>query len=238
MTITLWLRDTSAERYSLQASSLAFQKANLKLFFTASSHQRPLPRCHGAVVAPGGIHLWPLQLLPGGKWVCGGERPVVLSALLRAVLRPHLRPLPAQDSGGESPRDLGQRSTRTARPLNCTLIVIVVCLYLGCVQHVMNALKQTWHMSCFVCVACQQPIGNGMFHMEDGQPYCEKGRTREKKISCCQERKECFLNGLLTQTTTACLEATATAAISPSRPGTSSWRPWDSPGTTPASCVW
>uniref|UniRef100_H3CUH9 PDZ and LIM domain 5b n=1 Tax=Tetraodon nigroviridis TaxID=99883 RepID=H3CUH9_TETNG len=40
--------------------------------------------------------------------------------------------------------------------------------------HVMNALKQTWHMSCFVCVACQQPIGNSMFHMEDGQPYCEK----------------------------------------------------------------
>lgn len=39
----------------------------------------------------------------------------------------------------------------------------------------MNALKQTWHMSCFVCVACQQPIGNSMFHMEDGQPYCEKG---------------------------------------------------------------
>lgn len=41
----------------------------------------------------------------------------------------------------------------------------------------MNALKQTWHMSCFVCVACQQPIGNSMFHMEDGQPYCEKGTS-------------------------------------------------------------
>lgn len=51
-------------------------------------------------------------------------------------------------------------------------------------QHVMNALKQTWHMSCFVCVACHQPIGNSMFHMEDGQPYCEKGTSRgggEKK---------------------------------------------------------
>ncbi|XP_008284688.1 PDZ and LIM domain protein 5b isoform X1 [Stegastes partitus] len=39
---------------------------------------------------------------------------------------------------------------------------------------VMNALKQTWHVSCFVCAACQQPIRGNMFHMEDGQPYCEK----------------------------------------------------------------
>lgn len=39
---------------------------------------------------------------------------------------------------------------------------------------VMNALKQTWHVSCFVCVACHQPIRGNTFHMEDGQPYCEK----------------------------------------------------------------
>uniref|UniRef100_A0A667ZH96 PDZ and LIM domain 5b n=1 Tax=Myripristis murdjan TaxID=586833 RepID=A0A667ZH96_9TELE len=39
---------------------------------------------------------------------------------------------------------------------------------------VMNALKQTWHVSCFVCAACQQPIRSNMFHLEDGQPYCEK----------------------------------------------------------------
>ncbi|XP_030292138.1 PDZ and LIM domain protein 5b isoform X3 [Sparus aurata] len=39
---------------------------------------------------------------------------------------------------------------------------------------VMNALKQTWHVTCFVCVACQQPIKGNMFHMEDGQPYCEQ----------------------------------------------------------------
>ncbi|XP_034403544.1 PDZ and LIM domain protein 5b [Cyclopterus lumpus] len=38
---------------------------------------------------------------------------------------------------------------------------------------VMNALKQTWHVSCFVCVGCQQPIRGNTFHMEDGQPYCE-----------------------------------------------------------------
>uniref|UniRef100_A0A8D3DNQ6 PDZ and LIM domain 5b n=1 Tax=Scophthalmus maximus TaxID=52904 RepID=A0A8D3DNQ6_SCOMX len=39
---------------------------------------------------------------------------------------------------------------------------------------VMNALKQTWHVSCFVCTACQQPIRGNTFHMEDGQPYCEQ----------------------------------------------------------------
>lgn len=56
----------------------------------------------------------------------------------------------------------------------------------------MNALKQTWHMSCFVCVACQQPIGNSMFHMEDGQPYCEKGTNGKERISCQQTHCQCF----------------------------------------------
>ncbi|XP_048451799.1 PDZ and LIM domain protein 5a isoform X2 [Rhincodon typus] len=39
---------------------------------------------------------------------------------------------------------------------------------------IINALKQTWHVNCFVCVACKQPIRNNIFHMEDGDPYCEK----------------------------------------------------------------
>lgn len=38
---------------------------------------------------------------------------------------------------------------------------------------VINALKQTWHVSCFVCVACGKPIRNNVFHLEDGDPYCE-----------------------------------------------------------------
>ncbi|XP_042325640.1 PDZ and LIM domain protein 5 [Sceloporus undulatus] len=38
---------------------------------------------------------------------------------------------------------------------------------------VINALKQTWHVSCFVCVACHKPIRNNVFHLEDGDPYCE-----------------------------------------------------------------
>ncbi|XP_043087657.1 PDZ and LIM domain protein 5b isoform X2 [Puntigrus tetrazona] len=38
---------------------------------------------------------------------------------------------------------------------------------------VINALKQTWHVYCFLCTSCQQPIRNNTFHLEDGQPYCE-----------------------------------------------------------------
>uniref|UniRef100_A0A673I8T3 PDZ and LIM domain protein 5-like n=1 Tax=Sinocyclocheilus rhinocerous TaxID=307959 RepID=A0A673I8T3_9TELE len=38
---------------------------------------------------------------------------------------------------------------------------------------VINALKQTWHVYCFLCTGCQQPIRNNTFHLEDGQPYCE-----------------------------------------------------------------
>uniref|UniRef100_H3DMW7 LIM zinc-binding domain-containing protein n=1 Tax=Tetraodon nigroviridis TaxID=99883 RepID=H3DMW7_TETNG len=39
---------------------------------------------------------------------------------------------------------------------------------------VMHALRQTWHTSCFVCAACGRAFGNSLFHMEDGEPYCEK----------------------------------------------------------------
>ncbi|XP_072289148.1 PDZ and LIM domain protein 5-like [Eucyclogobius newberryi] len=38
---------------------------------------------------------------------------------------------------------------------------------------VINALKQTWHVHCFLCACCQQPIRNNTFHLEDGEPYCE-----------------------------------------------------------------
>ncbi|XP_068596997.1 LIM domain-binding protein 3-like isoform X1 [Brachionichthys hirsutus] len=39
---------------------------------------------------------------------------------------------------------------------------------------VMHALRQTWHTTCFVCASCGKPFGNSLFHMEDGEPYCEK----------------------------------------------------------------
>ncbi|XP_023692318.2 PDZ and LIM domain protein 5a isoform X1 [Paramormyrops kingsleyae] len=38
---------------------------------------------------------------------------------------------------------------------------------------VINALKQAWHVHCFLCASCQQPIRNNTFHLEDGEPYCE-----------------------------------------------------------------
>uniref|UniRef100_S4RPB4 LIM domain binding 3 n=1 Tax=Petromyzon marinus TaxID=7757 RepID=S4RPB4_PETMA len=39
---------------------------------------------------------------------------------------------------------------------------------------IMHALRQTWHTTCFVCASCGKPFGNSLFHMEDGEPYCEK----------------------------------------------------------------
>lgn len=44
-------------------------------------------------------------------------------------------------------------------------------------QEVMHALKMTWHVQCFTCAACKTPIRNRAFYMEEGQPYCERGRT-------------------------------------------------------------
>uniref|UniRef100_A0A3B3Z9L9 LIM zinc-binding domain-containing protein n=1 Tax=Periophthalmus magnuspinnatus TaxID=409849 RepID=A0A3B3Z9L9_9GOBI len=48
---------------------------------------------------------------------------------------------------------------------------------------IVNALKQTFHASCFVCVACHQPIGGNAFHMEDGQPYCEQGENKTPRTT-------------------------------------------------------
>nr|XP_020496460.1 PDZ and LIM domain protein 5-like isoform X4 [Labrus bergylta] len=39
---------------------------------------------------------------------------------------------------------------------------------------VINALKQSWHVYCFLCASCQQPIRNNTFHLEDGEPFCEQ----------------------------------------------------------------
>lgn len=82
-------------------------RLNHFLLSLASSHQGPVPCGHGYGMAPRGIHLCSLPLLPGRKWICGGEGPGVLRTLLRAVPRPHLRPLPAEDSGGEFKKPRG-----------------------------------------------------------------------------------------------------------------------------------
>ncbi|XP_053501325.1 PDZ and LIM domain protein 5b isoform X2 [Ictalurus furcatus] len=49
---------------------------------------------------------------------------------------------------------------------------------------VINALKQTWHVYCFLCTSCQQPIRNNTFHLEDGQPYCERDYYNLFGTSC------------------------------------------------------
>ena len=42
----------------------------------------------------------------------------------------------------------------------------------------MHALKMTYHVQCFKCAACKNPIRNQAFYMEEGEPYCEKGETQ------------------------------------------------------------
>lgn len=56
------------------------------------------------------------------------------------------------------------------------------------VGEVVNAMKNTFHMGCFVCVQCHQPIGTGSFHNEDGKIYCQKdwGQMFQTKCYGCQ----------------------------------------------------
>uniref|UniRef100_A0A672M3A7 PDZ and LIM domain protein 5-like n=1 Tax=Sinocyclocheilus grahami TaxID=75366 RepID=A0A672M3A7_SINGR len=49
---------------------------------------------------------------------------------------------------------------------------------------VINALKQTWHVYCFLCASCQQPIRNDTFHLEDGEPYCERDYYSQFGTGC------------------------------------------------------
>ncbi|XP_029999903.1 PDZ and LIM domain protein 5a isoform X2 [Sphaeramia orbicularis] len=66
---------------------------------------------------------------------------------------------------------------------------------------VINALKQTWHVYCFLCACCQQPIRNNTFHLEDGEPYCEQDFYNLFGTSChgCEfpiEAGDTFLEAL------------------------------------------
>ncbi|MGH0165282.1 UNVERIFIED_CONTAM: hypothetical protein FKN15_056595 [Acipenser sinensis] len=49
---------------------------------------------------------------------------------------------------------------------------------------IINALKQTWHIHCFLCSSCHQPIRNNVFHLEDGEPYCEQDYYNMFGTSC------------------------------------------------------
>lgn len=53
-----------------------------------------------------------------------------------------------------------------------TLYVLIISLMKDC----LNAIGKQWHPDCFVCANCRQPFGNSHFYLEDGLPYCEKGK--------------------------------------------------------------
>ena len=63
------------------------------------------------------------------------------------------------------------------------IFIVLYCCWCGrwlqCHQEVVNALKNTFHMGCFLCCQCHQPIGTGSFHNEDGKIYCPKGRRTD-----------------------------------------------------------
>lgn len=48
----------------------------------------------------------------------------------------------------------------------------------------MHALKMTYHVQCFKCAACKNPIRNQAFYMEEGEPYCEKGAQTRPHFHC------------------------------------------------------
>lgn len=40
------------------------------------------------------------------------------------------------------------------------------------IGEIMHALNKTWHMTCFVCSACQEVFKEGVFQMHEDKPYC------------------------------------------------------------------
>ena len=42
-------------------------------------------------------------------------------------------------------------------------------------QTVVSAMGQKFHPECFSCVHCHKPFRNGLFYLENGEPYCDEG---------------------------------------------------------------
>ena len=49
---------------------------------------------------------------------------------------------------------------------------------------VVKALSAEWHTDCFTCAHCGKSIAGGMFHVEDGKPYCEKDYAQLFQTKC------------------------------------------------------
>jgi len=48
------------------------------------------------------------------------------------------------------------------------------CCNCAILNDCVNAMGKTWKPGCFKCFNCKTPIGEGGFHVEDGNPYCIK----------------------------------------------------------------
>lgn len=58
----------------------------------------------------------------------------------------------------------------------CAIYQLILTNKLLYVKDCLNALDKQWHPECFVCSFCHKPFGNSSFYLEDGNPYCEKGK--------------------------------------------------------------
>lgn len=52
------------------------------------------------------------------------------------------------------------------------------------VGEVMHALNKTFHVNCFVCIACSKPFRDGVFHLEGDKPYCIEDFNRLFSTVC------------------------------------------------------
>uniref|UniRef100_H2YJ80 LIM zinc-binding domain-containing protein n=1 Tax=Ciona savignyi TaxID=51511 RepID=H2YJ80_CIOSA len=56
-------------------------------------------------------------------------------------------------------------------------------------EEAFRALNCQWHLACFVCAACGQPMYDGVFHMEGGKVYCDTDHQRLFAVTCYACRK-------------------------------------------------
>jgi len=49
-------------------------------------------------------------------------------------------------------------------------------------QTVVSAMGQKFHAECFTCFQCHKPICSGLFHLENGEPYCDAGMMESQVV--------------------------------------------------------
>jgi len=45
-----------------------------------------------------------------------------------------------------------------------------------------SAIGQKFHTECFTCFQCHRPIRSGLFHLENGEPYCDEGMMQASQL--------------------------------------------------------